>query len=415
MIISSKYHDSKFKSIDMEGKSQRLELLAFATKYGLKRTQKCAQNHFETLLERFCWGLGSPEDFDIATVEELVEICRPMKLREHESQPPATKQRTKKPATAKQDHKEAIKCLFESCNCTDIWSLMSSCIEEDLSVLPLEEVNSGNMFSRIVYFALQRYHKAMSNKFKQNTEPLIGNHGYTLKIGTESLPNHAVRYPKGVVSNESIQSDICSALNHFSLRDTEPAKYTRSYELDEEKRVLLVTCEPAPSKKKKVSDEGNSRAETPHKLKLSKPDLTVVLGRGKEASEAECYGVLLSLASAKLDSMIQESTGRLILEDVSLDDWKVFYQCISHNGCILDAENSVALIPLFQQFEMESYLEVSVLSLYLSDNMCEGPCNAHECQMVPNLLRWAVQKGFSSLQRTVEREVKAMFDNDDCG
>jgi hypothetical protein len=222
----------------MEGKTQRLELLAFATKYGLKRTQKCAQNHFETLLERFCWGLGSAEDFDITTVEELIEICRPMKLREHESQPPAKKQRTKKLATAKQDHKEAIKCLFESCNCTDIWSLMSSCIEEDLSVLPLEEVNSGNMFSRIMYFTLQCYHKAMSNEFKQNTEPLIGNHGY---ISTESLPNHAVRYPKGVVSNESIQSDICSALNHFSLRDTEPAKYTRSYELDEEKRVLLVT------------------------------------------------------------------------------------------------------------------------------------------------------------------------------
>lgn len=71
--------DSAFPMF-LKSKRQYIDQLAFACRYDLKKTQKKIETIIGRILEAFCWGIGDHDDFDVTTVEELVDICRPIQL-----------------------------------------------------------------------------------------------------------------------------------------------------------------------------------------------------------------------------------------------------------------------------------------------------------------------------------------------
>lgn len=62
---------------------ESVRLLSFSAKYGLRNTKNCVEKFIGQELEQFFWACGcNPDNFDISTVEELVELLRPMKVRD---------------------------------------------------------------------------------------------------------------------------------------------------------------------------------------------------------------------------------------------------------------------------------------------------------------------------------------------
>lgn len=59
---------------------KKLVLLSFSVTYRLESTRN-VQKNIATLLQWFCWGLGDRDFFDIATVEVLNDILRPMTMK----------------------------------------------------------------------------------------------------------------------------------------------------------------------------------------------------------------------------------------------------------------------------------------------------------------------------------------------
>lgn len=183
-----KCDDILYPEVVKEAKlSKVIDLLAFSNKYNLSSTRKYAEKVVAKMLEKFCWGLGGTYQFDLLTVEKLVEAIRPFKLREIERS-------AKKPRTD-----GVSKGILDSCDFPNLWGQISSVVTDDLSVLPLEEVNRDRSFSRIVYYALQRNHESMVKELNRISAKLIGSKtrcGVKIDNDTMCFKNETVNYPE---------------------------------------------------------------------------------------------------------------------------------------------------------------------------------------------------------------------------
>ena len=417
---------------DNEARSELLELLSFSTKYGLEVTRKYVQRQIEIVLERFCWGSGDQDDFDIHTVEKLVDICRPFKLGDEDDEViykgtiPSSS--TNEPSTKKQRPNEIVaNGIYQSCNCENLWAQVSSCIQEDLSVLPMEEVNGGKLFSRMIYFALQRYHTSMESELKQKTASLIGKKGCSIVIDNDGMREYSREvsdwnWKHENATMELIHAAIDEAAKKLVPFNAESGNFTRIYERNQ--KELRIVFEPTLS-----SDNGYSRPswlsskeffipqEALRNLRYNEPDLTVVVGRGKGAKEFQCHSVFLSFASTKLDSLVCNAKKKLYLPDFDPDSWQQFYTCIDprHNGRTLNQENVSDLAPmfaLFAEFEMHKYLEASLNAIQCSH------CDVDEeppVRTIATLLKCISGKGFTTVQPKVEQMVKELLDCDHDG
>lgn len=154
----------------------------------------------------------------------------------------------------------------------------------------------------------------------------------------------------------------------------------------------------------------------PGTLRYSEPDLTVVVGNGKEAKEFQCHKMILSFASEKLNSMVRKTRKRLFLPSSNQDGWQQFYLCIhpSHNGCTLNAENAEALAPmfsLFAEFEMHNYLEASFTATKFPYFTYDGTPSVGRVGSITTLLKCIVGKGFEELQQKVEERLTYLFED----
>eukprot|EP00956_Cyclotella_meneghiniana_P038793 scaffold159999_cov36-Cyclotella_meneghiniana.AAC.2 len=414
---------------DNEARSQLLELLSFSTKYGLDVTRNYVQRQIGIVLERFCWGSGDQDDFDIHTVEEIVGICRPFKLRDEDDEviyKGTIQSSTKAPPKKKQRSSKIVaKGIYQSCNCENLWAQISSCIEEDLSVLHLEEINNGKLFSRMVYHELKQYHTSMESELKQKAASLIGKKDYSIIIDNDSMEKYSRKVSNFGWSYEpatmgSIQSGVNSAVNKLVPFNAGSGNFSRTYQVKSDEKELYMVFKPSLSSDNRYerywSYKSSSDYSTqPCTLRYSEPDLTVVVGNGKGATEFHCHKMILSFASAKLDSMVRRSHKRLFLPHLDPDGWQQFYLCIhpSHNGCTLNEENAEALAPmfsLFAEFEMHNYLKASFTATELPYEISDFRPSVGRVGSITTLLKCIVGKGFENLQQKVERTLMYLFD-----
>eukprot|EP00956_Cyclotella_meneghiniana_P005657 scaffold7287_cov41-Cyclotella_meneghiniana.AAC.2 len=358
-----------------EARSELLELLSFSVKYGLEVTRKYVQRQIELALERFCWGSGDQADFNVHTVEEIVDICRPFKLRDEDDEviyKGTSSSSTTEPSTKKQRPNETVdKGIYQSCNCENLWAQICSCIQEDLSVLHLEEINNGKLFSRMVYHELQQYHTSMESELKQKAASLIGEKKCAIIIDNDSIRKRFVSVYDRENENatmELIHAAIGEAVKRLVPFNAGSGNFGRIYQLNSDEMQLRMVFKPnlcSDNMDAKAFDYDSSDGlhyffKPPNSfsdLRYSKPDLTVVVGQGIKVKEFQCHKVVLSFASAKLDSLVGKSRRRLFLPNSNPDGWQQFYMCIhpSRNGCALNEKNAETLapmFPLFAEFEM---------------------------------------------------------------
>lgn len=116
---------------------KKLVLLSFSVTYRLESTRN-VQKNIATLLQWFCWGLGDHDFFDIATVEVLNDILRPMTMKLLDGD--------KKVDSEAAPQRRNCQGIYQSCNCENLDAQISSCIVTDLSAFLMEEVNSGKSY-----------------------------------------------------------------------------------------------------------------------------------------------------------------------------------------------------------------------------------------------------------------------------
>lgn len=117
------------------------------------------------------------------------------------------------------------------------------------------------------------------------------------------------------------------------------------------------------------------------KIKSSKRDLTVVVGKGQYAKKYKCYATMLAFASPKLDKMISKSSGKLYLPNLMSNNWIVFYECInpSNNGANLQcSETGISktdiadsLVSIAHTYEMSNYVKWCVDTFHGNICSCE--------------------------------------------
>lgn len=419
------YKSSKTSNWDgtEEYKVKRLELLAFSAKYGLDQTRKHFQRQFETKIERLCWGCGDAGEVDIRTIETLVDICRPLsptKLQHEDAE---------KPPPKKQRRNDSV---YESQTYKDLWAQMSSCFDQQMSELmsdlPLDEVNNGKAFSRIVYHALHRYHKQMKAKLKQKVQKMIGNDGQCkVKIVNESIYTHNAEVSINQLSNTSvvdmgsIKKAVKIAVARLVPFDAGSGNFTRTFEISDDAKVLSIVFVPILSRDNDFSKfskptKVDSKPKPYTQLRFSEPDLTVVVGSGDQAKEFECHDVLLSLVSKSVASKIRTSNKRLLLSDFDPNNWQHFYQCIDprHNGSTLSEENVEALVPFFAHFNMNNYLVAAFDTIeFLQFNWeYDGPPSV---ESIVCLLKCAAKHGLTEIQFKAELLMNFVFENDEDG
>ena len=118
-----------------------------------------------------------------------------------------------------------------------------------------------------------------------------------------------------------------------------------------------------------ISDTVATMSNAPKKIRSQPPDVTIAVGRGDAMQEFEAHKVALSFASPHFDAMLSMETkecsdGRIEFPDKDPEEWKLFYRCIDPSRMsaakpdpIITAENAKTLIPLFREFQMDSYKE----------------------------------------------------------
>lgn len=294
-------------------KTEYINQLAFSTKYELKKTQKEIAIIIGRSLDAFCWGQGDPDVFDVATVEELVDICRPMQLRQKDQ--PSKKRRCD----------GAVKGLHESSNCKSIWAQFSSCIDEDLTLLPPEDMNHGKALSRVVFYSLHRHHKSMGLKLTQITNELIRQKASRCIVRTDNKSMKTM-YSSGV-RIDAFQNDVLYLAKNLVPYDIEHGNFTRDFHRREEYRaascsnqckdqVLYLDFKPDLLKENENSKSYDYFGELQSAIndfevpdasvmpRFGSPNVTAVVGNGNEVKEFECRSTRLSAVSKKLDEMI---------------------------------------------------------------------------------------------------------------
>ncbi|KAL3789295.1 hypothetical protein HJC23_000361 [Cyclotella cryptica] len=217
-------------------KARLLELLSFSTKYDLDRTQSAAQSKIGDLLEQFCWGLGNRDNFDHATVQELLQLFRPFRHCKQKRQPLIAKKRR---------CNEDFMVCYQSCNCQALWDQMSSCV--DLSLISLEMMNNEDMSSQVVYYALHHYHKSMKAALTEITATLIGQEG-PFYLEHQSSDDGITIGIGGKVALSDIHQAISESPLSFRPYGCETVgNFDRKYELSDNGQMIRMISTPRES------------------------------------------------------------------------------------------------------------------------------------------------------------------------
>jgi hypothetical protein len=399
------------------GLEKDTELLMFAIKYNLVRTQRQTTANICCHLEQFCWGFGDPDVFNLSIIQQLIGLFPSI------------------------DDAKIPHCEFEPFGCKDLWNQMTSWL--DLSTISLDVIRNSDAFPYIVHYALQSYHLSMKSElqeiaalfdgqvgpcfiksswFSEDTEELKGDaDGELLK---KCDVENAVR---GIILNE------CHRYSHAhkNVRYSHTKKVVRRYVLKERnqqrKKTVYIVRKEQEAKAEVVTTPDQSSEREEKSIRSSETDLTVVVGSGDKMKEFQCHTAILAFASTKLDSLVAKSDGKLSFPYMNSNDWVIFYNCIgpNNNGAYLedngidfhDAHLTKAklLLPFFCEFEMDAYLKCC--SHYLQTDAgfiieyCLTDVEAfQDIIYLTELLQLAVKYNFAELKETVEDALKTWYE-----
>lgn len=102
-------------------------------------------------------------------------------------------------------------------------------------------------------------------------------------------------------------------------------------------------------------------SETTKKIRSQPPDVIVAVGEGDALREFECYKVVLSFASPYFDAMFsadmhESRTCRVEYPDRDPEEWKTFYQFLTHDPSVDLERHAAILAPMFHEFQMDKHL-----------------------------------------------------------
>eukprot|EP00956_Cyclotella_meneghiniana_P010768 scaffold15073_cov72-Cyclotella_meneghiniana.AAC.9 len=256
----------------------------------------------------------------------------------------------------------------------------------------MDAVTSNKMFSQLLYYLLQRYHKSMKSELKLKAESLIEKRNCSFVIDNDSVGEYtriaSVNLRNVPASMEGIQTAVDLVVKKLVPFDAGSGNFTRTYQSMSDQNKLHVVCEHTLS-----SDNVRSIFHREHeclapsmamtKLRYCKPDLRVIFGNDDGTKEFRCYSVLLSFACSKLDFMVHKSPKRLLLPNLNPDE---------------NTANLTPMLPFFTEFEMYNHLEASVNVIQRSH--CEMNSFDEEppvCTIIA-LLKCVFAKGLKNVQ-----------------
>lgn len=400
-------------------KARLLELLSFSTKYDLDRTQSAAERKIGDLLEQFCWGLGDRDNFDLATVQQLLQLFRPFRRWQKRQLLIAKKRRCN----------EDVKRLYRSCNCQRLWDQMSSCV--DLSLISPEMINNEGTSSQVICYALHHYHNSMKAALTQIAATWIGQEGPFHLDHPSSEEGIAIGKVGEKVTWSNIHRAISKSPLSFQPDGCEKlGNLDRKYELsDDGKKIRMISTrrESPPSEwNQAVVLESEYERE---RIQSIETDLVVVVGSGVEMEEFQCHSVIVSFASAKLDSLIANASGRLLLPHFNPNGWKTFYKCIDprYNGKTLvdtgrfrwigDYSGDITtLASWFQEFEMDKHVkscqEVADKDIKELDDSWDKYSSDHfPLFEVIRMLQFVMEQEFKNAKEMAEKLLKRWLED----
>lgn len=406
-ILLNREEIASFSWMDDENsteiKRKSLELLSFTLKYDLHETQRYTEDMIAKEIEQFCWGCTNNFTFDVATVETLVDIFRPMRLRVIEKQ--AKKQKTL----------SVNRGIYESSNCKNLWAQICSCITDDLSLIPFEDVNNGKVFSRIIYYALQRYRESMESQIKAIYNQLPRDtRQCNVYIVNENKNNQTILGSQIPATSRATLKMIQYAVNSVARRlvpyDAGCGNFNRSYKLQRsssDSKICMLFVDPFLYKENycslsdtRTSLDYSTVPDVPIAIRFREPDLTVVVGCGEEKKCFECHRVLLAFALKNQDSA---GANNLHLPKLNPNAWHLFYKFIHpyYNGSSLNPDNAVILIPFFLEFGMSDCIDLA--KSFIIRLIDEARSNV-ECDETPPIVKIieALKLGINEIQEYAE-------------
>ncbi|KAL3789293.1 hypothetical protein HJC23_000359 [Cyclotella cryptica] len=406
-----KYNFWKDISAVQSEKARLLELLSLSTKYDLERTRDVAERKVGDLLELFCWGLGNADNFDLATVHELVQLFRPLRLWKNEviDESPEKRRRI-----------DRGNVLYQAFTCQTLWDQISSCI--GLSLLPLEMINNEEMSSQVLHCALHRYHQSMKAGLTQIAERLIGQEAHCFL-------RHPSFFLQSIIGRRVTLNDIQQSIS--GKRFETLGNFYREYELSNDGRTINMISKPRGSPRRGWKQSLMLSPETTsERIQSIDSDLVVSVGSGVEMKEFKSNRVIISFASRKLDSMVAKASGRLLLPHLSPHGWEAFQKCIDPrlNGTTLvDLRkcsgieqyyaNLTEVASWFHEFEMVTHLkscqaitdrDIKETGLSFDDVRHSHP----PIDEVTLMLQFAVERKFKNSQDTAEKMLKKWIEDD---
>ncbi|KAL3789296.1 hypothetical protein HJC23_000362 [Cyclotella cryptica] len=143
--------------------------------------------------------------------------------------------------------------------------------------------------------------------------------------------------------------------------------------------------------------------------------------------EFQCHSVIVSFASPKLDSLIANASGRLLLPHLNPKGWKTFYKCIDprYNGKTIDdpgrfrfvgaySGNVTTLASWFREFEMDKHVkscqEVTDKDIKELSSWDQYDWEGCPIIVVIRVLQFVMEQEFKNTKETAEKLLKAWIE-----
>jgi hypothetical protein len=387
--------------------STLIEDLSFATRFNLHETRNSLERSISNLLEQFCWGLRD-ELFNINIIQKLVEVMAPLKFQDNCSMNEVTG--ADRPAKKQ-------RCLphIEPSHCSKIWHQISSCLEMDL--LCADTVIDKTCLSHLIHYALQQFHKSM----KSNLDEIIARVGKKtschLKIDCDHTTyNKYLHFKKIDAKGTNLTADdITSAMKTRIYASSREQRFSRRFQLSGDCKTISLVCRLDKDDTVSSIASKSRFAASQTNIRSSETDLTVRIGTGESMKLFQCHRAILAFASTKLDSLVTESKGGvLLLPHLSPKGWDLFYECISPRqvkGVFLNCWDEIhsvkRLVPWFREFGMKRHLKCAadILKEYLDND------NELDIPELLQLLQLAVKYELKEVKEGAEAVLKCLFED----
>lgn len=396
---------------------QLLDVLSLSIKYNLVRTMKSCSKELLLHIERFMWGLGDHEHFNVSIIQRMVDLSYPFKLQTVEGESPT----------------KLVPC--QQC-LQSLWDRVS--IFLDFSSLTVENVNDHIEFAQIVHRSLHSRHETMKSELTRLTSSWIGKEGpFYLKVKNNNDTYSFEEKFEIPMERDTLQESDMQQLRN--LNDDVLVYWLSSvvsgenscYKLSKSGKSLcfanaFVKYSDRDSESLKMDTWIRAADTLQRGIRSSETDLTVKVGSGESMKEFKCHSAILACASPKLDSLISKASGILILPHLNPDGWHLFYELINpeNNGDCLNFMKYVTpvnygaiedyhrrrdmeyLIPFFQAFDMTNHL------MYCEDILeyqIESTSD-YDFDGVVDILLLAMEHNFDHIKQFAEEALTRSFD-----